>query len=137
MCNFYSLKTLFPGNFVKNLAGGFSKHIPGFRNVLKQYSRFNLYVEGNECLDDSEGCLDFIVLKALNTLHDYNTIYIVVIDALDECIEYGNRNIFNLLWKRLHVFPKNIKIFITSRNTSEIRIAQTKLSVIEKSSIDP
>lgn len=30
ICNFYSVKTLFPGNFVKNLAGGFSKHIPGF-----------------------------------------------------------------------------------------------------------
>lgn len=37
----------------------------------------------------------------------------------------------------MRVFPKNIKIFITSRNTSEIRIARTQLSVIEKSSIDP
>lgn len=76
---------------------------------MKQNSRFNSYFEGNEYLDDPEGCLDFIVLKAMNTLQDYNTIYIVVIDALDECIEYGNRNIFNLLWKRLHVFPKNKK----------------------------
>lgn len=137
LCNFYSQKTLSPGNFVKNLAGGFSKRIPGFLNVLQQNLRFKTYFEKNGCVEDPESCLDVLVLKTLNDLDMGNTIYIVVIDALDECIEHGNRNIFNLLRKRLRNFPKNIKFFITSRNTSDFTIVRTQLVVIEKNPSDP
>lgn len=137
LCNFYSQKTLSPGNFVKNLAGGFSKRIPGFLDIVQQNSRFNSYFENDGCLEDPEGCLDFLVLKALNNLDMGNTTFVIVIDALDECIEHGNRNIFYLLWTRLHNFPLNIKFFITSRITSEINVARTELLVIEKSPSDP
>uniref|UniRef100_A0A8W8K106 NACHT domain-containing protein n=1 Tax=Magallana gigas TaxID=29159 RepID=A0A8W8K106_MAGGI len=136
ICNFYSRKTLTPGNFVKNLAGGFSKQIPGFLQILEKNSRYHTYFENNICVEDPEGCLDFLVLKALNDLDMVNNTYIVVIDALDECIEHGSLNIFNLLWRRLPGFPKNIKFFITSRNTSDIRIARTQLMVIEKRPTD-
>lgn len=137
LCNFYSQKTLSPGNFVKNLAGGFSKRIPGFLYTLQQNSRFQTYFENDGCVKDPESCLDVLVLKALNDIDMGNTTYIVVIDALDECIEHGNRNIFSVLWKRLRYFPKNVKFFITSRNTSDITIVQTRLVVIEKNPSDP
>lgn len=137
LCNFYSQKTLSPGNFVKNLAGGFSERIPGFLYTLQQNSRFQTYFENDGCVKDPESCLDVLVLKALNDLDMGNTIYIVVIDALDECIEHGNRNIFYLLWRRLRYFPTNVKFFITSRNTSDITIVRTQLVVIEKNPSDP
>lgn len=137
LCNFYSQKTLSPGNFVKNLAGGFSERIPGFLYTLQQNSRFQTYFENDGCVKDPERCLDVLVLKALNDLDMGNTIYIVVIDALDECIEHGNRNIFDLLWRRLRYFPTNVKFFITSRNTSDITIVRTQLVVIEKNASDP
>uniref|UniRef100_A0A8W8K3G5 Nephrocystin 3-like N-terminal domain-containing protein n=1 Tax=Magallana gigas TaxID=29159 RepID=A0A8W8K3G5_MAGGI len=87
ICNFYSRKTLSPGNFVKNLAGGFSKRIPGFLQSLQKNSRFKTYFESDRCEEDPEGCLDVLVLKVLNYLDMVNNTYIVVIDALDECIE--------------------------------------------------
>lgn len=58
ICNFYSRKTLTPGNFVKNLAGGFSKQIPGFLQILEKNSRYHTYFENNICVEDPEGCLD-------------------------------------------------------------------------------
>lgn len=137
MCNFYSRKTLSPGNFVNNLAGGFSKGIPGFLYNLQQNVRFNLYFEYRKCIEDPEGCLDTLVLKALTGLDMGNSSYIVLIDALDECIEYGELNIFNLLWKRLRRFPLNIKFLMTSRYISDIKIAVTQLDVIEKNTTDP
>lgn len=137
LCNFYSQKTLSPGNFVNNLAGGFSKRIPGFLHILQQNLRFNSYFENRKCIEDPEGCLDILVLEALNDLDMHNSTYIVLIDALDECIEHGERNIFNLLWKRFRRFPLNIKFLITSRYISDIKIAFTQLDVIEKNSTDP
>lgn len=137
LCNFYSQKTLSPGNFVNNLAGGFSKRIPGFLHVLQQNLRFNSYFENRKCIEDPEGCLDILVLEALNGLDMDNSTYIVLIDALDECIEHGERNIFNLLWKRFRRFPLNIKFLMTSRYISDIKIAVTQLDVIEKNTTDP
>lgn len=137
LCNFYSQKTLSPGNFVNNLAGGFSKRIPGFLRTLQQNLRFNTYFENGKCIEDPEGCLDILVLEALNGLDMDNSTYIVLIDALDECIEHGERNIFNLLWKRFRRFPLNIKFLMTSRYISDIKIAFTQLDVIEKNTTDP
>ncbi|XP_062607791.1 uncharacterized protein LOC134269602 [Saccostrea cucullata] len=140
LCNFDSRKTLSPGNFVKNLAGGFAKRVPGFFKVLKQSSNFHKYFEQDLCTDDPEGCLDFLILKTLNAIGDLDkdeNQYIVVIDGLDECFDYGNRNIFYILWRRLQKFPVSFKFLITSRNISQIQIAKTQLNVFEKSSLDP
>lgn len=62
------------------------------------------------------------MLKVLNDLYMDNIIYIVVIDVVDECIEYGSLNIFNLFWKWLFEFFKNMKFFIILRNIFDIRI---------------
>ena len=46
---------------------------------------------------------------------------IIIIDALDECIEVGSKNIFSLLRQKIYQLPPNIKFLFTSRNISDIK----------------
>ncbi|XP_048739485.2 uncharacterized protein LOC125653851 [Ostrea edulis] len=133
ICTFESQKTLLPGLFVKNMAGGFAKYIPKFKQYLEQNLRFKDYFEGVKCLEDAEGCLDFLVIKTLHQLKNESKTHIVVIDALDECMEYDDRfNIARLLVRRITTFPKYIKFLISSRNISRISPLKRHLTVFEQ-----
>lgn len=65
-----------------------------------------------------------------------NIIFVIVIDVLDECIEYGNRNIFYLFWICLYNFFVNIKFFIMFRIIFDINVVWIEFLVIEKSFLD-
>ncbi|XP_055999536.1 uncharacterized protein LOC125656669 [Ostrea edulis] len=133
ICTFGSQKTLLPGLFVKNMAGGFAKYIPKFKQYLEQNRRFKDYFEGGKCLEDAEGCLDFLIIKTLHQLKNESKTHIVIIDALDECIEYDNRfNIVSLLLRRITKFPKYIKFLTSSRNISLISQLNRHLTVFEQ-----
>ncbi|XP_055999537.1 uncharacterized protein LOC125656670 isoform X1 [Ostrea edulis] len=133
ICTFESQKTLLPGLFVKNMAEGFAKYIPKFKQYLEQHRRVKDYFEGGKCLENAEGCLDFLVIKTLHQLKNESKTHIVVIDALDECIEYDNRfNIVSLLLRRITTFPKYIKFLTSSRNISRISPLNRHLTVFEQ-----
>lgn len=122
MCRYDSNLTLNPGIFVRNMAAKIAGLFPVYYSILNTESMASKYLTNSKCTQDPNGCFDHIVLNPLKKakLNKYPMIFII--DALDECIEIGNDNIFSLLIKKVHLLPQNIIFLFTSRNISSIRI---------------
>lgn len=122
MCRYDSNLTLSPGIFVRNMAGKLAYHFPEFGNILNTENMASEYLTNSKCIQDPNGCFDQTILYPLQKSKSNQNIIIIIIDALDECIEIGPRNIFTLLNQKIHLLPPNIKFLFTSRNISSIRV---------------
>lgn len=122
MCRYDSNLTLSPGIFVRNMAGKLAEQFPEFGNILNTENMASDYLTNSKCIQDPHGCFDHTILYPLQSLNSSQDIIIFIVDALDECIEIGPRNIFSLLNKKIHLLPQNIKFLFTSRNISSIRV---------------
>ncbi|XP_048779931.2 uncharacterized protein LOC125683140 [Ostrea edulis] len=127
LCRHDSRRSLSPGLFVKNLAGSFSSHIANFHDILKANSFYEAYFKEDECLKDPEGCFDFLIIQSLTHLKQKQEIYIIIIDALDECTANSGLNILTLLERRMKRLPSFIKFLITTRNTTSITLKMRSL----------
>ncbi|XP_052676314.1 uncharacterized protein LOC128157746 isoform X1 [Crassostrea angulata] len=121
MCRYDTNLTLSPGIFVRNMAGKLAEQFPEFGNILNTENMASDYLTNSKCIQDPHGCFDHTILYPLQNLNSSQDI-IFIVDALDECIEIGPRNIFSLLNKKIHLLPQNIKFLFTSRNISTIRV---------------
>lgn len=122
MCRYDSNLTLSPGIFVRNMAGKLAEHFPEFGNILNTEIMASEYLTNSKCIQDPNGCFDQTILYPLQKSKSNHDIIIIIVDALDECIEIGSRNIFSLLNQKIHLLPPNIKFLFTSRNISTVRV---------------
>lgn len=75
----------------------------------------------NKCLEDPRGCFDFGILSPLQKVRNLPEKMIIMVDALDECIEREKENIFTLLYEKIPRLPSFVKFLFTARNISQIR----------------
>lgn len=122
MCRYDSNVTLNPGIFVRNMAGKLAEQFPEFGNILNTENMASEYLTNSKCIEDPNGCFDQTILYPLQKSKSNQDIIIIIVDALDECIEIGSRNIFSLLNQKIHLLPPNIKFLFTSRNISTVRV---------------
>ena len=104
------------------MAGNLSALYPEFGNIINTDRTAMTYLSSSKCFEDPSGCFDYTVLNPLrkSTLGN-NTSIIIIIDALDECIETGPNNNFSFLHEKIYLLPPQIKFLLTSRNISSIR----------------
>lgn len=122
LCKYDSNLTLNPGVFVRNMAGKLSELYPEFGNIINTDSTASSYLFSSKCLEDPNGCFDYVILYPLQKAKIVQrSLMIIIIDALDECIEVGSKNIFSLLRQKIYQLPRNIKFLFTSRNISDIK----------------
>ncbi|XP_062597872.1 protein TANC2-like [Saccostrea cucullata] len=121
VCRFDSHITLKPGMFVKNMAAGIAQKFPEYGNIIHLDRMAHDYLFTEKCFEDPQGCFDFGILSPLQKMQGIPDKLIVLMDALDECIEYWHANKFTLLYEKIPRLPKFIKILCTSRNISQIR----------------
>lgn len=122
LCRYDSNLTLNPGFFVRNIAGKLSETVPEFGNILNTESMASEYLTNSKCNQDPSGCFDQIILYPLRKTSMNQNSLVIIIDALDECIENGPYNIFSLLCQKIHQLPPNVKFLFTSRNISSVRV---------------
>ncbi|XP_055997998.1 ankyrin repeat domain-containing protein 50-like [Ostrea edulis] len=127
LCRHDSRRSLSPGLFVKNLAGSFANQIGNFHDILRANPFYEAYFIQGECLKDPEGCFDFLIIESLTYLQRKQPIYIIIIDALDECTANSGLDILTLLERRMKRLPPFIKFLITTRNTSSITLKMRSL----------
>ena len=98
-CRYDSNLTLNRGMFVvRNMAGKRTALYPKFGNIINTDSTAMTYLSSSKCLEDPSGCFDYTVLNPLRTSTlGNNTPMIIIIDAVDESIETGPKNIFFFL----------------------------------------
>lgn len=121
LCRFDSYITLNPGIFVRNMAGSIAGKIPEFGNIIHLDKMAHKYLFSNICLEDPRGCFDFGILSPLQKVRNIPETMIIMVDALDECIERDKDNIFTLLYEKIPRLPSFVKFLFTSRNISQIR----------------
>lgn len=121
LCRFDSYITLNPGIFVRNMAGSIAGKFPEFGNIIHLDKMAHEYLFTNYCLEDPRGCFDFGILRPLQKVRNIPETMIIMVDALDECIERDKENIFTLLYEKIPRLPSFVKFLFTSRNISQIR----------------
>lgn len=121
LCRFDSYITLSPGIFVRNMAGSIAGKFPEFGNIIHLDKMAHKYLFTNICLKDPRGCFDFGILSPLQKVRNIPETMIIMVDALDECIERDKDNIFTLLYEKIPRLPTFVKFLFTSRNISQIR----------------
>lgn len=121
LCRFDSYITLNPGIFVRNMAGSIAVKFPEFGNIIHLDKMAQEYLFTKRCFEDPRGCFDFGILGPLQKVLNIPDTMIIMVDALDECIERDKDNIFTLLYEKIPRLPAFVKFLFTSRNISQIR----------------
>lgn len=121
LCRFDSYITLNPGIFVRNMAGSIAVKFPEFGNIIHMDKMAQEYLFTKRCFEDPRGCFDFGILGPLQKVRNIPDTMIIMVDALDECIERDKDNIFTLLYEKIPRLPAFVKFLFTSRNISQIR----------------
>ncbi|XP_052703495.1 ankyrin repeat domain-containing protein 50-like [Crassostrea angulata] len=121
LCRVDSYITLNPGIFVRNMAGSIAVKFPEFGNIIHLDKMAQEYLFTKRCFEDPRGCFDFGILGPLQKVRNVPDTMIIMVDALDECIERDKDNIFTLLYEKIPRLPAFVKFLFTSRNISQIR----------------
>lgn len=122
-----------PGVFIKNLVGQVVTHIPELGNsILSDDGALDFLLSGR-CREAPIACVEFSFLSLLKQLWGNRT-YIIVIDAVDECLTPDLFNMVEFLQRKIPFFPQTIKFILTSRNSNQIveRFEMLKISDLTK-----
>ncbi|XP_071129619.1 protein TANC2-like [Mytilus edulis] len=132
MCRYDVIGSSKPDVFIKNLVGIIVNKIPELGNSILSDDRASDFLYGIRCREDPVACLEFSLLNPLkNIWKEHN--YIIIIDAIDECQSAEGHSLQDLLYKKMHCFPDNVKFFITSRNIEQIT---NKFKLLDTVSLD-
>ncbi|VDH96728.1 Hypothetical predicted protein [Mytilus galloprovincialis] len=129
MCRYDVISSSKPDIFIKNLAGIIVKKIPELGNSILSDDRALDFLYSARCREDPVGCLEFSLLNPLKNDWKERS-YIIIIDAIDECQTAEGHSLHDLLYKKMHFFPNNVKFFITSRNIEQITNKFKNLDIV-------
>ena len=124
MCKFDSFLTQRPEIFITKLVGSLMNHIPEFGNILhSSENRMALnYLQTTRCAEDPFGCFDSAVAHPLKQLDNTINPFVVVIDAVDECIltDTDRPSLISLITMKFPKISKYIKLLASSRNIQKV-----------------
>ena len=120
MCRYDSILTLKPHLFIRNLAGSMARLHPEYGNILFKEKMALKYLNTFRCEEDPLGCFDVVILHIVQQMHDINNQFLIVVDGLDECIEYESTSIVKLLISKLHKMEGYFQLLVSSRNIQSV-----------------
>ncbi|XP_045173059.2 uncharacterized protein LOC123534734 [Mercenaria mercenaria] len=117
--------------FIKRIASMIAQRFAQFAKLLERERACLENYDSDTCEQDPFGCMDQCLIDPLQKAQiNQNEIYIIAIDALDECENNdGDNVIFDLLNSdRMKQIPYIFKFIITSRNITEYNALDTDFS---------
>ncbi len=106
-------ESLKPVRFVQSLASQLCTEIPGFCAALDATAD-----DASES-EDAGTLFRRLVADPLRQV-SYLPPIVLVVDALDESLGYGERHIARLLFERMHDLPPCVRLLLSSRRTPEV-----------------
>ncbi|XP_053376349.1 uncharacterized protein LOC128547463 [Mercenaria mercenaria] len=123
ICKFDVASTKSPGRFIRRLLGFLAREIEEYGNIISGLSDYNIIYNIETCDNDPIACFDQGIIFPLKQLSPvYNISRIFIIEALDECyLKSSSKNpILELLSSRIRELPVWFKVFVTSRNMTDL-----------------
>ncbi|XP_060604422.1 uncharacterized protein LOC132757225 [Ruditapes philippinarum] len=123
ICRFDVKSTQSPAIFIRRLIGFLATRYEEYGNKISIMSDDNIIYSQEFCENDPIACFDQSIIFPFRQLSfDSNIPWILIIEALDECFEKssGKNLILELLLARVRELPKWFKVFVTSRNITEL-----------------
>ncbi|XP_053376351.1 uncharacterized protein LOC128547465 [Mercenaria mercenaria] len=123
ICKFDVESTKSAGRFIRRLIGFLAREIEEYGNIISILSDYNIIYNIETCDNDPIACFDQGIIFPLEKLsHVSNFSWIFIIEALDECyLKSSSKNpIMELLSNRIRQLPVWFKVFITSRNMTDL-----------------
>jgi len=105
--------SLMPGKFIHSIASQLASQIPEFRELL---SLLNLQTIA---FQETGTLMKQLLVDPLSQIRREEPL-VIIIDALDEALYYGNENLVKLLFDWLGELPSWIKLIVTSRKITEV-----------------
>ena len=105
--------SLIPDKFIHSIASQLSTQIPEFRELLSDLNLQTIAFQEPGTL------MKQLIVDPLSQIKREESL-IIIIDALDEALYFGNDNIVKLLYNWLDEFPSWVKLIVTSRKVPEI-----------------
>ena len=134
-CMHFNKWTKSGANFVRNLANMIAWRIVEYGEVILA-DTFVRRVLNKDCPQDPEWCFQQGILKPLTKLQQQpKEPWYIVIDALDECAD-DKAEILNMLKSKVRLFPKWLKLIVSSRNVSSIVVRLDELQRVDLRSDD-
>lgn len=106
-------ESLDPLRFVQSLAAQLAERLAGFRAVLASAPQDSLESE------DAGTLFRRLVADPLRQQPGESPLLIVV-DALDESLEHGERHIARLLYERMNDLPPRVRLLVSARQSPEV-----------------
>ncbi|XP_060554950.1 uncharacterized protein LOC132715874, partial [Ruditapes philippinarum] len=123
ICKFDVKSTQSPARFIRRLIGFLATRYEEYEKKISIMSDDNIIKSQEFCENDPIACFDQSIIFPFRQLSfDSNFPWILIIEALDECFEKssGKNLILELLLARVRELPKWFKVFVTSRNITEL-----------------
>ncbi|XP_060599474.1 uncharacterized protein LOC132753082 [Ruditapes philippinarum] len=123
ICKFDVKSTQSPARFIRRLIGFLATRNEEYGNIISTMADHNIIYSQEFCENDPVACFDQSIIFPFRQLSfDSNFPWIFIIEAIDECYEKssGKNLILELLIKRVRELPEWFKVFVTSRNITEL-----------------
>jgi WD40 repeat protein len=105
--------SLIPEKFIHSIASQLATQLPEYREYLSQINLETI------AFQETSALIKQLIVSPLSQIQRDEPI-VIIIDALDEALYYGQNNIAELLYNWLDDFPSWIKLIITSRKVPAI-----------------
>lgn len=126
-CTSEQATTLTPGLFVRSLATQLAEALPAYREHLETDEAKTLHDWLDAADKDPARALEQAVLAPLASLHPAPQPHLLVVDALDEALDYrpeaggsSRHTIVDLLAKEARNLPNWLRVLATSRRRDEV-----------------